>query len=77
MTFEEYRDISLSIKNDIDFELFFSLCSGKNYTSEYIERIWKIFCDRPFEFILYHDIGKDLFNYLKAGKYLVGQFYLP
>ncbi len=77
MTHNQYKDICLSIKNDISFEEFRILCSSFYYTDNYIESIWNHFSSKPLEFVLYHDLGKEIFNYIKSQKELIKQSYLP
>lgn len=68
MTYDQYKELCLSIKNDISFEEFRILCTHFNYTDDYIENIWVHFCSKPLEFVMYHDLGKEVFNYLKSQK---------
>lgn len=71
MKHEQYKNICLSIKNDICFEEFKILCTSFNYTDDYVESIWNHFCSKPLEFVLYHDLGKEIFNYIKYQKELM------
>jgi hypothetical protein len=73
MKYEEYKDICLSLKNDLSFEEFSILGSFLNYTDDYIEKTWEYYCSKPLEFVLYHNLGKEIFNYLKSQKELIGR----
>jgi len=71
MIYEEFKDISLSLINDISFEDFQILCSSFNYSEEYILTIWKQYSNKPLDFVVFHDVGKEIFNYIKISKYIV------
>jgi len=73
MTHKQYVDICLSIKNDICYEEFHELCNSFEYTEEYILSIWNHYCNKPLEFVLYHDLGKEIFNYIKLSKEIIGK----
>jgi hypothetical protein len=71
MIHEEFKDISLSLINDISFEEFQILCSSFNYSEEYILTIWKQYSSKPLDFVVFHDVGKEIFNYIKISKDIV------
>jgi hypothetical protein len=71
MTHNQYKEICLSIKNDISFDEFKILCSSFEYTDNYIESIWNHFSNKPLEFVLYHDLGKEIFEYIRISKYII------
>jgi hypothetical protein len=73
MTHKQYVNICLSIKNDICFEEFKELCNSFEYTDDYILNIWNRFCNKPLEFVLYHDLGKEIFNYLKLTNEIISK----
>lgn len=77
MTHKEYKDICLSIKNDLSFEEFKILSSTYNYSNEYIESIWNLYKNKPLEFVLYHELGKELFSFLTNSKKMIQMSYLP
>lgn len=60
----QYKEICLAIKNDLDFEEFSILCSSRNYSDDYTKSIWNKFSEKPLEFVLYHDLGRDVFDYI-------------
>lgn len=64
MNFEEFKNICFRIKNDISYHDFISLCESHNYTDEYIENIWEFFCSKPIDFLIYHDVGKEIYSYV-------------
>lgn len=66
--YKNFRDISLSIINDISFEEFQILCSSFNYNDDYVLKIWKQYSDNPLEFVILHDVGEEIFNYIKLSK---------
>ena len=74
---EKYVKISLSIKNDIDFDEFKTLCMSRTYTQDYIDSIWKIYSEKPLEFVLYHDMGREIFDYLQTSEIARKYLYLP
>jgi hypothetical protein len=55
MIYEEFKDISLSLINDISFEDFQILCSSFNYSEEYIKTIWKHHSNKPLDVVVFHD----------------------
>lgn len=71
MTYKELREISLSIINDISFEEFQILCSSFMYSEEYVLKIWNQYLNNPLEFVVFHDVGKEIFNYIKLSKEIV------
>jgi len=75
MTHEQYKNICLALKNDLSFEEFSILGGFLNYTDDYIKNIWEYYCSKPLEFVLYHDLGREIFNYLKSQKELIGHPY--
>ena len=77
MNHEEYKRICLAIKNDVEFQEFEVLCSARKYSDDYVGKIWKMYCDKPLEFVLYHDVGRDVFEYLRVKEEIIRQFYLP
>jgi hypothetical protein len=77
MNHEGYKRICLAIKNDVEFEEFCALCTPRNYSDDHVDRIWKMYCDKPLEFVLYHDVGRDIFEYLRVKEEIIRQFYLP
>lgn len=77
MNHERYKEICLAIKNDIDLQEFSILCSIRKYTDEYTERVWKMYCEKPLEFVLYHDVGKDVFEYLRLKEEIIKTAYQP
>lgn len=60
----QYKEICLAIKNDLNFEEFQILCGSWSYSEDYINKIWRHFSDKPLDFVLYHDLGRDIFEYL-------------
>lgn len=77
MNHQQYKNICLAIKNDVDFLEFQTLCLPYNYSSEYIESIWMHYMNKPLEFVLYHDFGKEIFDYLNSKENLIKQVYQP
>lgn len=77
MNHEQYKKICLSIKNDIDFEEFSVLGAARNYSEDYLNSRWKMYCEKPLEFVLYHDLGRDIFDYLRVKEEIIRQVYLP
>ena len=71
MTYKDLREISLSIINDISFEDFRILCSSFMYSEEYVLKIWKQYSNNPLEFVIFHDVGKEIFNYIKLSKEII------
>lgn len=74
---EQYVKISLAIKNDIDFDEFMTLCGSRNYTDDYVKGIWKMYSEKPLEFVLYHDMGKEIFDYLQMSEMARKYLHLP
>jgi hypothetical protein len=77
MNHEQYKRICLAIKNDVDFEEFSILCSPRKLTQDYVKTIWDMYCEKPLEFVLYHDVGKDVFEYLRIKDEIIKQVYQP
>lgn len=71
MTYKDFREISLSIINDISFEDFQILCSSFMYSEEYILKIWDQYSKNPLEFVVFHDVGKEIFNFIKLSKEII------
>lgn len=64
MNYRHFKDFCLALKYDIDFDEFKTLASNR-YTEQYLKSIWDIYCLKPLEFVLYHDFGKEIFNFIK------------
>lgn len=77
LTYQDYKDICLSIKYDLSFEEFNILCQPYDYSNDYVQSIWDLYKKKPLEFVLYHEFGKDLFNFLIISKKLIQMTYLP
>lgn len=77
MKHDDFKELCLSIKNDISFNDFRTLSSSYNYTDHYLDSIWEIYSSKPLEFVLYHDLGKEIYNYIKCQKEITGLNYLP
>lgn len=75
MNHQQYKNICLAIKNDIDFEEFQILCLPYNYSNQYIESIWRHYNNKPLDFVLYHDLGKEIFDYIIYKEALIKQSY--
>jgi hypothetical protein len=71
MTYKELKEISLSIINDISFEEFQILCSSFEYTEDYVLKIWQQYSNKPLEFVISHDTGEEIFNYLNTSKEVI------
>lgn len=65
MKHHQYKEICLGIKNDLDYEEFLILSSNRQYSTSYTESIWRHYSEKPLEFVLYHDLGKDIFEFIK------------
>lgn len=77
LTHEDYKDICLSIKNDLTLEEFKILCCSYNYSDQYIDNIWNLYKAKPLEFVLYHELGKEIFDFLTNSKRLIQMSHLP
>lgn len=77
MNHTQYKEICLSIKNDISFDEFKILANSFTYSNDYINSIWNHYCNKPLEFVLYHDLGREIFNYIKSQKELIKTVHLP
>ena len=71
MTYKDFRELSLFIINDISFEDFQILCSSFMYSEEYILKIWDQYSKNPLEFVVFHDVGKEIFNFIKLPKEII------
>lgn len=75
MNHQQYKNICLAIKNDIELDKFQTLCIPYNYSPQYIESIWQHYTRKPLEFVLYHEIGKEIYNYIIYKESLLKQSY--
>lgn len=77
MNHEQYKEMCLAIKNDVSFDEFASICSFRNYTKGYVLRIWQMYSRKPLDFVLYHHVGRDVFEYLRLKQNIIDRIYQP
>lgn len=77
MKYQCFKEMCLALKNDVDFEEFKILCSNRNYSEAYLKSIWEIYCQKPLEFVLYHEAGREIFNFVKHKEEVSKQTHLP
>lgn len=64
MNYDDIVKLSKAIDNSVSFEDFEEAAKIHGYNKDYVETIWRRWCNSPLFFIASHEMGETVFNML-------------